>query len=124
MSFEHAVAGPQSSSRERLMSELAITFSGRQYQYAQYRYDRLEDAVAYAKLQLVSPSASDAADSLPPERSVEAPDDLQRRRMATHGITFEDGVYSLGPYRYERLADALRYARLPRREALYSISIP
>jgi hypothetical protein len=133
MSFEQAAAAldpsPPSaaapaSARKRLMLELAITFSGRQYQYAQYRYDRLEDAAAYARLQLVSPSAGDAADPPPPAQSVEAPDELERRRMATHGIRFADGVYRLGPYRYDRLADALRYARLKRPEPIYFCPAP
>jgi hypothetical protein len=44
--------------------------------------------------------------------------------MATHGITFEDGVYRLGPYRYDRLADALRYARLKRPEPIYFCPAP
>lgn len=38
--------------QERLMTSLAIRFDGRQYRYRDYRYDRLDDAVAYAKLQL------------------------------------------------------------------------
>jgi hypothetical protein len=97
--------------RERLMAELSITAAGQQYQYAHYRYDRLDDAVAYARKQRAAPSANDA-DPLPPARIVEAPDELQRRRMSRHGITFQEGVYHLGPYRYDHLADAMRYARM------------
>jgi len=98
--------------RERLMAAFSITFTGRQYQYAQYRYDRLDDAVGYARRQLLAPSASDAGDSLPPARVVEAPDESQRTQMAGLEISFEDGVYRLGPYRYDRLADAIGYARV------------
>ena len=98
--------------RERLMAELAITFDGTQYQYSSYRYDRLDDAVNYARKQRAAPPGGDAADSLPPARLVEAPDELERKRMTRHGITFKAGVYYLGPYRYDRLADAMRYARL------------
>jgi len=36
---------------ERLMASLAICFDGRQYRYRDYRYDRLDDAIAYARLQ-------------------------------------------------------------------------
>src|SRR6185369_5282883 len=71
MSFDHDIAGLPTAAedpsppfaaepinaRARLMSELAITYSGLQYQYAQYRYDRLEDAAAYARLQLAAPSS-------------------------------------------------------------------
>jgi len=98
--------------RERLMAAFSITFTGRQYQYAQYRYDRLNDAVAYARRQMVAPSAIDAADSLPPARVVEAPGAAQLEQMAGLAISFEDGVYHLGPYRYDRLADAIAYARV------------
>jgi hypothetical protein len=96
--------------RERLMQEYSIAPSGRQYQYSHYRYDRFEDALGYAMKQRLAPSACDAADSLPPARIEEAPDDEERRRMAGLGITFDQGVYHLGPYRYDRLADALDYA--------------
>ncbi len=49
---------------------------------------------------------SKAASSLP------APDESQRKLMAELAITFQDGVYRLGACRYERLADAVSYARL------------
>jgi hypothetical protein len=32
------------------MAELGVTFDGRQYRFQDYRYDRLEDAIAYARL--------------------------------------------------------------------------
>lgn len=38
----------------------------------------------------------------------------ERRLMASLAITFRDGVYRLGRYRYGRLGDALSYARLQR----------
>ena len=37
--------------------------------------------------------------------------------MAALGITYQDGVYRLGEYRYERLVDAVNYARLRRLHA-------
>jgi len=96
--------------QERLMAEYSITPSGRQYQYSKYRYDRFEDALGYARKQRLAPSACDAGDSLPPARVMEAQDDAQRRQMAAHRITFDEGVYHLGSYRYDRLADAVDYA--------------
>jgi hypothetical protein len=96
------------------MAELSITYAGQQYQYSHYRYDRLQDAVAYARKQRSAPSKSDAADSLPPARVLEAPDELQRRRMAGHGITYMKGAYYYGAYRYDHLADAISYARSSR----------
>lgn len=35
---------------QRRLNELAIGFDGRQYTYASYKYDRLDDAVRYAEL--------------------------------------------------------------------------
>jgi hypothetical protein len=32
--------------------------------------------------------------------------------MATLGITFQDGIYRLQAFQYDRLADAVNYARL------------
>ena len=62
---------------------------------------------------LSSKPRADAAAAVP-EASGERgmPDEAQRRLMAAFAITFEDGVYHLGPYRYDRLADAVNYARL------------
>ena len=37
---------------QRRLAKLAIGFDGRQYTYADYRYDRLDDAVRYAELML------------------------------------------------------------------------
>lgn len=34
------------------MTKLGVHFDGRQYRYRDYRYDRLEDALAYARLEL------------------------------------------------------------------------
>jgi hypothetical protein len=98
--------------RERLMAEFSIAYDGRQYQYRGYRYDYLADAVNYAILQPSTASGSDAPGPMAPAQAVEAPDESQRRLMAELAITFEDGVYHLRGYRYDRLADAVSYARL------------
>lgn len=97
--------------RERQMAEFSITYNGRQYQYDRYRYDRLADAVGYAQLRRSMPPGHDAAVPMPALQTVEAPDEAQRRTMAALSITFQDGVYRLGSYRYDRLDDALSYAR-------------
>lgn len=102
--------------RERLMAEHSISFDGRRYHYARYRYDNLADALAYAKLQHSLGLDHSLIDPTPPAQQVEAPDASQRQLMATLAITFADGVYHLGPYRYDRLADAVSYARHQRAE--------
>jgi hypothetical protein len=100
--------------RERLMAEFSITYNGRHYQYARYRYDLLADALDYAKLQrsVLAPADLEAPATVADE--VEIPDASQRELMAELAISFQDGVYRLGDYRYERLADAVNYARLRR----------
>src|SRR5437762_2884671 len=72
----------------------------------------LADAVNYARLQRSLPPGGDEAGPPPPAQNVDAPDASQRRLMAASAITFRDGVYHLGAYRYDRLADAVNYARL------------
>lgn len=56
----HALAVPsagETPERERLMSELRITYDGRQYLYGSHRYDRFEDAASYARLHRLQPAA-------------------------------------------------------------------
>jgi hypothetical protein len=93
--------------RERLMAELSIAFNGRHYYYDCYRYDRLVDAASYGRLH--RPAGGTCPMPLP--ENVESPSESQREVMSELGITFRDGVYHLGPYRYDRLADAVEYAR-------------
>jgi hypothetical protein len=100
--------------RERLMADFSISYNGRHYEYDIYRYDRLADAVNYARLQRSKPSrdAEVRSLSMPSREYVEDPDESQRALMATLNITFQDGIYRLGAFRYDRLADAINYARL------------
>jgi len=42
----------------------------------------------------------------------ESPDGLDRRLMKTLHISFSAGVYEFRGYRYDRLIDAVNYARL------------
>jgi hypothetical protein len=95
--------------RERLMAEFAISFNGRHYQSGRHRYGLLADAVKYAKQQRSNPGHLLGA---APPQAAEAPNEAQRMLMSSLGITFQDGMYRLGDYRYDRLADALHYATL------------
>ena len=106
--------GPEN--RERLMLVYAITFDGRQYVYDRYRYDRLADALNYARLQYPHPLPRDPIEGPPPRigEPIETPNELQRALMSELGITFQAGVYHLGQYRYDHLSDAVEYARLNR----------
>jgi hypothetical protein len=114
-----AVSTQSAGDRHRLMSEFSIRYNGRHYRYDRYRYDLLEDAVDYARLQCALPPEErlDGADAMAASEVVEAPDESGRELMAAHGITFQDGVYRLGECRYDRLVDAVNYARLRRLHA-------
>ena len=81
---------------EKLMAEYGIVFNGRHYQHRGHRYHRLSDAVSHARLQR------------PPQ--AEPPSAAERTQMGAHAITFQDGAYCLGDYRYGRLCDAMDYA--------------
>ena len=111
-----AVSTQSAGDRHRLMAGFSISYNGRHYRYDRYRYDLLEDAVDYARLQCALPPRKrlDADDAMAASEVIEAPDESGRELMAAHGITFQDGVYRLGEYRYDRLADAVNYARLRR----------
>ena len=121
---EAAAPAPAGSSqsagdRHRLMAGFSISYNGRRYRYDRYCYDLLKDAVDYARLQcaLPPPERPDAADAMAASEVTEAPDESARELMAAHGITFQEGVYRLGEYRYDRLVDAVNYARLRRLHA-------
>lgn len=62
------------------------------------------------------PGAAATAPDVPGEQvrlmAMEVQDESERRLMASLAISFRDGVYHLGTYRYDRLADAVAYARL------------
>src|SRR5688572_29777259 len=92
-----AVSTQSAGDRHRLMAGFSISYNGRHYHYDRYRYDRLEDAVDYARLQCALPlrEGVDAADGVAASEVVEAPDDSARELMPAHGIRFQDGVYRL-----------------------------
>ena len=100
------------SEREQQMADFSIAYNGRHYEYDIYRYDHLADAVNYARLQRSKPSRDEELRSMPSRDRMEDPDESQRALMATLAITFQDGIYRLGAFRYDRLADAVNYARL------------
>jgi len=109
-----AVSPPVTSGtgdREQLMTGLSIAYDGLRYHYDGYRYDRLDDAVSYAKLQR-SRATDQARVPMPAPAMVEGPRESDRRTMASFSITYEAGTYRLGEYRYDRLSDASAYARL------------
>lgn len=88
-----------------------ISFDGRAYHYAQYSYDRIEDALNYAKLERARPGFREES-ALPLRwKQWAEPTPEERVQMTAHHIAYEGGHYYYGPYRYDLLADAIGYAR-------------
>lgn len=94
-----------------LMAKHAISYDGKRYLLGPYRYDRLADAVNYAQLMAAKGVAMPAVGNTMPFVTA-ALTQSDRDVMLTLGITLENGVYRLSDYRYDRLADAVHYARL------------
>lgn len=90
---------------------LGISFNGTRFVYRGFKYDRLSDAISYAELDVqrggIQPVATPSAEWLP--RTV--PNSAEQALMKQFGITFEDRRYKFQNYHYDRLEDAVRYAR-------------
>lgn len=89
---------------------LGISFDGRAYHYRDYSYDRLADALDYARLDRTK--SGSRSDPTPHEwKQWPGPTPDEQAHMAAHGIGYENGRYCYGPYRYDMLDAALDYAR-------------
>ena len=102
--------GRPPSELEREMQELGVEADGPEYYFRGYHYERLADALAYARLKRLAPEGEDAS---PPTRSRAwvAPSEKDRALMASLGIEFDGRAFRFGEYRYDRLADAVSSAR-------------
>ena len=101
--------------RAERMADLSIAYDGcRFYYYDTYRYDKLEFAVDYALLQRAraGPTRRKIPTPTPPKSN--EPSESDRELMQSEGVTFVSGVYALGDHRYDKLGDALAYARVMR----------
>lgn len=113
-----AAPGPYAAAADecQLMAELSIIRDGRQYLYDGYCYDRLADAVAYAQLgrgHTRPPGPSSAA----PCHVVDSPTALDRQLMTELSISFQNDRFVFEGHRYDRLSDAVDYARHRRSSA-------
>jgi hypothetical protein len=108
-----AFAAPAPSEDERQMAECCITQDGLRYRYNGYRYDRLADALAYARLMRSRPTQQDVGGPFTHAGVPSAPPtDDECDLMAALGIRFLEGTYRFADFRYERLVDAVTYAGL------------
>ena len=99
----------------RLMAMLGIRHEGRYYHFRSYRYVRLQDAVAYARLVGTRASRMLPEDNLPSRSfadEVKPPTSADMALMQSLGVSFEAGQYVYKGFHYDRLADAVAYATL------------
>jgi hypothetical protein len=106
-----SVDGPAArTERDQSMLDYAIGFDGLRYDFHGYRYDRLADALAYARLMRSRPTSDNPPGSYVRGPNVVGPSEADRQSMAALGIGYEAGTYRYATFRYDRLADAVSYA--------------
>lgn len=98
------------------MREYNVHYDGCTYEYNGYRYDRRDDALAYARLMRSRPQQPDPRGPYHLRRDLGAESETDRRRMAALGIELKDGRFCYHGYRYDRLAEAVDYALLEQRQ--------
>lgn len=96
---------------QRRMKALLVSFDGVQYVYNGFRYDRRSDAMAYASLMQSRPEQFDKGNTMAPPPGFSPPTEAQRALMATLGIELGNHAYRFEGFRYDRLPDAVAYAR-------------
>lgn len=104
--------GLPSTDDDRRMVELGIGRDGLDYVYKAYRYEKLADAIAYA--QLVRSRGLEPADVFPSPRRCSPfvpPSATEQALMASLGIQFDGRQFRFGGFCYDRLPDAVNYAR-------------
>lgn len=111
--------GPADTAHEQapLMLAHGIRHDGRRYCFGNYCSVRLQDAITYARL--VAKRAlytSDGTRLMRPAGNgdMKPPGDSDQALMASLGVSFAAGRYVFEGSRYNRLADAVAYARLRR----------
>ena len=104
--------------QRREMTELGVSQVGRTYRFLSYRYDRLEDALAYARVVKARASQHLPEDEAPV--TFFADDDQPPAAsdgpvMASLNISYSAGRYHFANFTYGSLADAMACARQLRR---------
>ena len=103
-----------SAELEQGMKERLVSFDGVQYVFDGFRYDRLSDAMAYARLMRSRPPEFDSSTTRAPPRSYVPLTEAERTLMGTLGIELVDHTFRFESFRYDRLSDAVAYARQSR----------
>jgi hypothetical protein len=76
-----------------------------------YRYEQLGDALAHARQTRSGPDEEDSSDPSMQRPAFVPPTDAEQMLMASLGIQFDGRAFRFAGFRYDRLADAVLYAR-------------
>jgi hypothetical protein len=98
------------ASEEALAAQLGITFDGRRYAYREFRYDHFDDAANYARIRLSRPDFVADKSFVPRWSAPFWPTDEDLQLMKPFGISYVQGYYNYGAYRYDQLESAIAYA--------------
>ncbi|HSX61905.1 MAG TPA: hypothetical protein VLF18_17080 [Tahibacter sp.] len=117
---------PGSLDSQRAMHEYNVRYDGCSYEYNGYRYDRLDDALAYARLMRARPQQPDPRGPYRQSRDLGAESETNKQHMTALGIELTNGRFCYRGYRYDRLAEAMDYALLEQRgrETAYRTTPP
>jgi hypothetical protein len=96
--------------QRRKVAQFGIGFDGRHYQYRDYHYDRLSDALNYAELESGRPGWQ-APNELPLWLEPHHPTAAEEAVMTELAVTFDGKYYLYDGYRYDRCIDAINYAK-------------
>jgi hypothetical protein len=107
----HMTQKPEHPDRERQMAEFSIGRDGLRYHYNGYRYDKWQDAAAYASLMRDRPWQADAGGSFVPGRTHAPATDAEHALMTSLGIRYDGGSYRFRDFRYDGLSDAVNHAK-------------
>ncbi|MCG2586111.1 hypothetical protein [Massilia sp. TS11] len=105
-----ARAPPAEPDTVEAAARAGVRFDGRSYCFREFRYDHLDDALAYARHVRTHPAAGDSDDPGPLLDRSNQPTPGQDASMAALNITYDGRQYRFGPYRYDHFLDAAHYA--------------
>lgn len=105
-----AADGPNEAERARMV-ERDIAWDGVHYLFGGYRYTKLGDALNYARLLRERPELPSRGHAMAPAPTVALPSmGADEELMSRLGIELASGMFRFGPYRYDRLEDAVAFA--------------
>ena len=111
-SMKHRDGRTASPDEQHDAAQLGVASDGPDYTFNGYRYQELDDAIAYARIARSRPDGG-AGDRGPGLQRIRAagPTAHEREVMATHGIQFDGRAYLYAGFRYDCLIDAINQVR-------------